>query len=354
MSKAAPTLKAPFPAFGGKSRIADEVWRRFGAVRNYVEPFCFSAAVLLARPEPWEGSETINDSNGYVSNFWRAVQNDPQAVASYADSPVNENDLHAWHAWLVEKRDSLAAQLEGDPEFYDAKVAGKWCWGICCWIGSGFCNGEGPWHRVQSADGVWRLLKVDGTAGQGVNRQLIHLGDAGQGVKRKRIHLGNAGRGVKRQRIHLGDAGRGANTNRDVYGWMQALADRLHRVRVCCGDWARVCTPTVTIHQGLTAMFLDPPYSAPGRDAVYGHTEDFTVAKNVYEWCLEWQNHPLMRIALCGYEGEHDLPGWEVLEWKTPGGYANQNSHSMNNCFRERIWFSPNCIRAVKERMLFE
>ena len=31
--KAVP-LKAPFPYFGGKSRIAAAVWERFGAVRN--------------------------------------------------------------------------------------------------------------------------------------------------------------------------------------------------------------------------------------------------------------------------------------------------------------------------------
>lgn len=32
------SLKAPFPWFGGKSRVADVVWRRFGDVPNYVEP----------------------------------------------------------------------------------------------------------------------------------------------------------------------------------------------------------------------------------------------------------------------------------------------------------------------------
>ena len=40
-------LKAPFPWFGGKSRVADIVWDRFGDVANYVEPFFGSGAVLL-------------------------------------------------------------------------------------------------------------------------------------------------------------------------------------------------------------------------------------------------------------------------------------------------------------------
>jgi hypothetical protein len=30
-------LKAPFPWFGGKRKVADMVWQRFGDVANYVE-----------------------------------------------------------------------------------------------------------------------------------------------------------------------------------------------------------------------------------------------------------------------------------------------------------------------------
>lgn len=46
-----PTLKAPFPAFGGKSQIVDVVWGRLGNPRNYIEPFAFSGAMLLRRPQ---------------------------------------------------------------------------------------------------------------------------------------------------------------------------------------------------------------------------------------------------------------------------------------------------------------
>jgi len=70
-------LKAPFPWFGGKSRVAPEVWARFGDVRNYVEPFFGSGAVLLGRPGGATGTETINDIDGFVANFWRALQADP-------------------------------------------------------------------------------------------------------------------------------------------------------------------------------------------------------------------------------------------------------------------------------------
>ncbi len=55
-----------------------------------------------------------------------------------------------------------------------------------------------------------------------------------------------------------------------------------------------------------------------------------------------------MRLALCGYEGEHDNLerdfGWECVPWKAQGGYANRNKDNENK-HRERIWFSPACIK---------
>ena len=46
-------LVAPFPYFGGKRKVAPAVWSRFGEVRNYVEPFCGSAAMLLGAPRSY-------------------------------------------------------------------------------------------------------------------------------------------------------------------------------------------------------------------------------------------------------------------------------------------------------------
>ena len=344
-------LKAPFPWFGGKSRVAPLVWSRFGKLPNYVEPFFGSGAVLLGRPhEPHV--ETINDKDGFVCNFWRAVQADPDGVASYADWPVNENDLHARHVWLVERRHDLTARLEGDPDYYDAKIAGWWVWGICCWIGGEWCAGNnGPWNVV---DG--RLVKTGRDQG-GVWRQRPHLGD-GKGVHKASVsrqlpHLGSSGAGVhkasvSRQRPHLGTAGQGVTRPAvGLHDWMQALSDRLRRVRVCCGDWARVCGPSPTSTLGLTGVFLDPPYSAEaGRDGTLYAVEDLSVAHLVREWCIENQDNPKLRIALCGYEGEHDLPGWGCVPWKAHGGYANLgNAAGQENRHRERIWFSPACLR---------
>ena len=327
-------LKAPFPYFGGKSSVSDLVWERFGNPLNYVEPFFGSGAVLLSRPTD-PGIETVNDIDGLIANFWRAVKLYPSEVAGYADWPVNENDLHARHSWLVGVKDSLAAQLEGHPEWCDPKIAGWWVWGMCCWIGGGFCSGEGPWLV---ADG--KLVHL-GDAGRGVNRQLVHLGK-GRGVNRKRVHLGNAGRGVNRQREDEG-------IDIPLLDWMQRLSDRLKNVRVCCGDWSRVCGPTPTIKQGLTAVFLDPPYHAgTGRDMGCYTKDDGEVSTVVRQWAITWGSHKDMRIAICGYEGEHEMPkDWECVAWIARGGYGSRGAETIGraNSKKERIWFSPNCLR---------
>lgn len=314
------TLQAPFPWFGGKRKVAADVWQRFGDVSNYVEPFFGSGAVLLGRPKPFGGNETINDLDGLVANFWRSVQLSPETTAEWADQPVNENDLHARHAWLVSQMGDLRPRLEGDPEWHDPKIAGWWVWGVSCWIGSGFCSGRGPWV-------------VDG------NRQLVHLGDNGRGVNRKRVHLGDNGRGECR----LSD-------------WFCALSDRLSRVRVCSGDWSRVCGPSVTFKHGLTAVFLDPPYADTASRTEDLYREDSSsVAHNVRAWAIEAGTRDDMRIALCGYEGEHEMPDdWSTMEWNAGQGFGGQADERTMNGKRERIWFSPACVTVrPRQRELF-
>ena len=57
--------------------------------------------------------------------------------------------------------------------------------------------------------------------------------------------------------FHLG-GGNAGDGEQGLYAWMEALSARLRRVRVCCGDWARVVTDgAMTIGAGgVTAVFL--------------------------------------------------------------------------------------------------
>lgn len=175
-----PALKSPFVYFGGKSAIADRVWDAFGDVANYCEPFFGSGAVLLSRPG-WRPdvrlTETVNDADGFLANFWRALSKDPDGVAGYADWPVNESDLEARHLWLVSRRKELTDKLN-DPDFYDVKFAGWWAWGINAWIGSGWCSGKGPWVYDEEKKQIAR--RTDDR--DGAKRQRPHLGDDGLGT----------------------------------------------------------------------------------------------------------------------------------------------------------------------------
>lgn len=315
-----PLLKAPFPWFGGKSRVADIIWARLGDVNNYVEPFFGSGAVLLARPHAPK-TETINDKDHFVANFWRAVRSDPEAVAHHADWPVTETDLHARHWWLLTEGAARIARIEGDADLYDAEVAGRWVWGLCAWIGSGWCSGKGPW--VWSAD-AGNFVYHSNTE-QGINRQLPHLADAGRGINRRTD---------------------GTDRHTFILDWMTALAGRLRDVRVAAGDWQRVCNAAARPRLGLTGVFLDPPYSAEvGRTMVYAH-DCGSVAHDVRKWAVENGDNPLLRICVAGYEGEHNFPAdWEAVRWKATGGYGSQgDGRAVANAERETLWFSPHCL----------
>jgi len=298
-------LRAPFPWFGGKSKVTPLVWERFGHVQNYVEPFFGSGAVLLGRPTE-AGIETVNDLDCMVANFWRALQNDPDAVADAADWPVNEADQHARHLWLV-SQEEFRENMKTDPEFYDAKIAGWWVWGQCIWIGSGWCSVQLP-------------------------------------------HLGNAGTGGA---LCLEEeSARTLGMREFLFQYMNELAERLRRVRVCCGDWSRVCGPTPTVKLGTTGVFLDPPYLDGRTDALYS-SDSLTVANEVREWAIAQGDDPRIRIALCGYEGEHDMPdSWDTVEWKARGGYGSQGENqARENSSKERVYFSPHCLRPAQERL---
>lgn len=379
-------LKAPFPWFGGKSKVAHLVWDRFGEVKNYCEPFYATGAVLLGRPhEPV--IETVNDYDGYVVNFWRAIQAPPaysggpsgaDLTAQHADWPVSEMDLHARHKWLVERKDKLRARLLEDPTFYDARIAGWWVWGLCAWIGSGWCVGYGirkdatPKEQLPHLSGSGSPGHGQGINGKGMrlSKQLPDLGGGfgdGRGVHNKAMRsdgqlpaIGTGGGYGLEQGKGVHNA---ANRSRlsEVF---RALAKRLRYVRITCGDFERILSPAVTWRHGTTGVFLDPPYpgDAGSTGGIYStEAHERETFDRTSRYCIENGGNKDLRIALCYYEGtkvagvdvsEHlRAVGWDVVPWKAGGGYGGQ-SGTNQNASRERIAFSPHCLKA-RQRSLF-
>lgn len=344
-------LKAPFPYFGGKSRVTDIVWRAFGPeVNNYVEPFCGSLAMLLGRPGGAGKIETVNDAACAIANFWRAITAEPTAVAKWCDRPVNECDMHAIHVWLVGRLSEIQEQLRTDPDFFDAQVAGWWVWGACIWIGGGWCGGVKrglPRPNLNTGQGVQA-----GTIAQ--RPQLSH--DNG-------VHAYSPGRRptVIPTGVHLPSVGNDRGINGvaapPTLDWFSLLAERLRRVRVCCGDWSRIVTPSV-LGKGKNvggrrpcAVFLDPPYAHDIRDPYLYNEDDPAVSAQVREWAIANGDDPELRIALCGFDGEHEMPPtWREHKWIGARGYSAAGNPNRE---RERIWFSPHCLPLEQQAGLF-
>lgn len=72
-------MKPPFIYFGGKSILASRIAALFPPHGHYVEPYCGSLAVLLAKaPSPME---TVNDLDRALLTFWRVLRERPAELA---------------------------------------------------------------------------------------------------------------------------------------------------------------------------------------------------------------------------------------------------------------------------------
>ena len=72
-------MKPPVPYFGGKITLAPKIAALLPEHTHYVEPYCGSLSVLLAKPvSPFE---TVNDLDGHLMTFWRVLRERPNDIA---------------------------------------------------------------------------------------------------------------------------------------------------------------------------------------------------------------------------------------------------------------------------------
>lgn len=69
----------PLTYFGGKTSFAPTIAKLLPQHGHYVEPFCGSLAVLLAKPP--SPMETVNDLDGDLMTFWRVLRDHPHELA---------------------------------------------------------------------------------------------------------------------------------------------------------------------------------------------------------------------------------------------------------------------------------
>lgn len=273
-------MKTPFRYFGGKNRIAPAVWQRFGNPTYYVEPFAGALGVLLERPNSGM-NEYVGDSCCLITNFFRAARyGDHRELAKLADWPTSQLDLEARTTWLVKQKGWLHRHLADDPKWYDLECAAWYAW-----------------------------------------------------MQKARISVAS-------NAIVLGLFQRNSE---GLAAYFAALSERLKNVVIHYGDWMRLAKLAErNCKRSDGAIFLDPPYHHTTGRAKNLYAQDSPdVSDYVRRWALARSGtHPRLRIALCGYEGEHQMPSsWEELPWWSEMGKS-----------RERIWFSPNCLKVNEEK----
>jgi site-specific DNA-adenine methylase len=267
-------LKTAFAYFGNKSKAASEIWKRLGDVPYYYEPFAGTAAVLLRRPTP-PRRESINDTDCQVTNFWRAAKfGNADDWARLAQWPSSQLDFTARRKFVARNKGRIKQGLLSDPYWFDLEYAAFWCWVQCCKIA--------------------------------INAKSIVMG---------------RNKGIRCV---------------DLTAYFVELKQRLKDVQLYYDNWTKLANDAARESKRcFCGIVLDPPYSGTIRQANLYHEDDGEIAQLVARWARAIATQrPKLRIALCGYWGEHKMPSdWEEFAWNSQMGMG-----------RERIWFSPSCV----------
>jgi len=293
-------MRQLFPYIGGKYTIAPEINRRFGAIDTRIDAFTGSSSWILASPPVKH--EIVNDLDGYVVNYLRAVKYAPDEVARHLDFPRAELELIAYHHYTRDKLPELVARLGGDPEYYDPILAARWAYVMAYKLDPSLIK-PGGWSV---RDG--RLMYERG------NGRI-----RGSLITTPRL----LARLVKERRVSE---------------YVAALSERLNNVQVFWNDFEIVAGKAKQPEFGTVGILLDPPYPRHLRDFDYD-TDSEDIWQRAARWAVANGDNPKLRIAVCGYnDAESDAlfpQTWARFVWRRSG----IGQHKDKEC----IWFSPHC-----------
>ncbi len=97
-------MRPPFPYFGGKQTIADDLVALFPRHDGYIEPYAGGLAVLLAKPI--ERMEVVNDINEDLVTFWRVLREQTDELVEVCNAtPHSYAEIRL--SWVREGLDDL-------------------------------------------------------------------------------------------------------------------------------------------------------------------------------------------------------------------------------------------------------
>lgn len=201
------TARSPFPWFGGKQKLADEIIALFPAHSVYVEVFGGGASVLLSKPP--SALDVYNDRDEGLVNFFRCLRDEPERLV-----PLLELTPYSRSEWERAK--------------------------------TGWWKEEDPVERARQ----WYVVASQ-SFGAMVSRDRHPNGE--------RAH-GRGWGGERLGRMHLNRAASTANRIDNVWRFVQ----RMRLVQIECLDW-RSCLERYD-HEDCV-FYLDPPYVAATRRA---------------------------------------------------------------------------------------
>ena len=293
-------MRQLFPYIGGKYTIAPEINRRFGAIDTRIDAFTGSSSWILASPPVKH--EIVNDLDGYVVNYLRAVKYAPEEVARHLDFPRAELELIAYHHYTRDRLPELVARLGGDPDYYDPILAARWAYVMA--------------YKLDPS-----LLKSGGW----LTRGGLLVYERGAGKIRGSMTSGHRilARFVKERRVSE---------------YVAVLSERLRNVQVWWNDFEIVVRKAKQPEFGVVGILLDPPYPHNLRDFYYDN-DDAGIWNRAARWAVANGDNPRLRIAVCGYnDADSDAlfpSGWARFVWRRSGIGKNKD--------RECVWFSPHC-----------
>lgn len=276
------TARSPFPWFGGKQKLADDIIARFPAHEVYVEVFGGGASVLLSKPP--SKLDVYNDLDDGLVNFFRCLRDEPERLV-----PLLELTPYSRREW---------------------QEARETWWTI-----------DDPIERARR----WYVVASQ-SFGAMVAKDRHPNGERGHGRGWGGERLG---------RMHLNRAASTANRIDHVWKFVR----RMRLVQIEHLDW-QACIDRYDHADCL--FYLDPPYvPATRRAGGYQHELTEDDHRDLVERCLSLEgiavvsgySHPIYeRLA------EH---GWSRAEFNVWSTAAQRSVDRARDRRLEVIWASP-------------
>ena len=285
-------MKPLFCYFGGKRRIANEVWKRLGKPDLYIEPFLGGGAVFFAKPEEYKGGfDLLNDSDGLIINFYRAVRVLGDELFSMTQIPTSECDLMAnLNEFRKEKKD-LIENLCKDNVYYDLDLA------------------------IMFFYNIYKSVALCGISESSTRKSVKPT------VKRYKFK----DRGVLFEKC------------KEIF--KNAILDS--------SDWKNIIRKAIEVDKKIDlrrCFFLDPPYRTSNIDKSLYNKFD-PVFPDIINFCLE--NELKYPIAICGIDGDYPEldKTWEKLLWESNMGLKSFRKKDESVIIRKKavVYFSPAC-----------